>query len=243
LLCGYPTGNEIVSRTRIVQSKDALQDIYRSNWIQDYLVRYEAIRSGEVSLMVHPAANAATEESAIKALVLTPYRELEFSNGILEQMANAKHSALNAAFKYFDLTAVDSASNANKEIPKYSVNEPSSYWNLSGRSAPLKSDTTLSGVNYKAGSQIDYSVGADFDRCIDLPLLVAPGILMLTIFEDCRTDNLKLQIPLGTDEEPIPLTLYELVGTITRVFSFHGGPEETQAFVEALGKIANEMDE
>ena len=140
----------------LFKANDALQDIYTSNWIQDYLVRYEAIRSGEFSLMVHPSANAATEESAIKALVLTPYRELEFSYGLLDKMANAKHSALNAAFKYFDLTAVDSASNANKEIPRYSVNEASSYWNLSGRSAPLKSDTTLSGINYKAGSQIDY---------------------------------------------------------------------------------------
>ena len=227
----------------LFKANDALQDIYTSNWIQDYLVRYEAIRSGEVSQMIHPSANVATEELAIKALVLTPYRELEFSYGLFDKMANAKHSALNAAFKYFDLTAVDSASNANKEISRYSVNEASSYWNPSSRSAPLKSDTTLAGINYKAGSQIDYSVGADFDRCIDLPLLVGPGTLMLTIFEDCRTDDLKLQIPLGTDEEPIPLTLYELVGTITRVFSFHGGPEETQAFVEALGKIANKMDE
>lgn len=48
------------------------------------------------------------------------------------------------------------------------IKDASRYWHLSGQSAPLAQDTDLSGVHYTAGSQIDYSVSFDFDRCIEL---------------------------------------------------------------------------
>lgn len=98
-------------------------------------------------------------------------------------------------------------------------------------------------MKYKAGSHIDYSVSFSFDRCINLPLSIGVGVLTLELMGKRRKDRLLVQLPLGTDLEPPPITLHELIWAITYDFSFHGGPQETQAIEEELRQSVDELDD
>jgi hypothetical protein len=57
-----------------------------------------------------------------------------------------------------------------------------------------------------------------------------------------RKDRRTVCAPLGSDEAPPSITLHELIGAITYEFSFHGGPEETEAEQEKLRQAVREID-
>jgi hypothetical protein len=68
-------------------------------------------------------------------------------------------------------------------------------------------------------------------------------VLTLVLVGKRRKDRLTVQLPLGTDHAPPSITLHELIEAITHDFSFHGGPQETQAAEDVLRQTIAESDD
>ncbi len=219
----------------LLKANDALREIYTRNWVNDYVARYEAIRSGEV--MPAPRENADSQEPALEALVVSPNQEVRLPIGLLETITAALDSKAQEKTGY--LNHVEGADGSRP----YIVKESSSYWHVSGRSVPFTQDTERWGRQYKAGSHISYSVSASFDRCIALPLCIGAGVMTLETRGKRSKDRLTVSVPLGSDQEPPPITLHELIGAITYDFSFHGGPQETQVAMEELRQSCRELED
>ena len=219
----------------------ALKEIYTRNWVHDYVARYEAIRSGEA--VPAEREHADPQEPAMQALVLSQHQELRLPQGLLAQIAAASQAPSDSRRGLLNLLPGVGGRKGDNVAHLHSVKESSSYWHLSGRSVPFTQDTELWGVTYKAGSHIDYSVSFSFDRCIDLPLSIGAGVLTLNLDGKRRKDQLTVQLPLGTDNEPPPITLNELIGSITHDFSFYGGPQETQTAGDDLRQTVAELDD
>ncbi|MDP1526389.1 MAG: hypothetical protein Q8M20_11310 [Rhodocyclaceae bacterium] len=225
----------------LLKANDALKAIYTRHWVHDYVARYEAIRSGEV--VPAPRENADPQEPALEALVVSLHQEVRLPNGLLETITTALDPKTQAATGYLNLVDGTDAPLAADGSRPYIVKESSSYWHVSGRSVPFTQDTERWGRQYKAGSHISYSVSASFDRCIALPLCIGAGVMTLEIRGMRRKDRLTVSVPLGSDQEPPPITLHELIGAITYDFSFHGGPQETQVAMDELRQSCRELDD
>ena len=236
-------GTRLSAIFELLMANEALKEIYTRNWVHDYVARYQAIRSGEA--VATGIEHAGSQEPVIQALVLSQHQELSLPKSLLSQIAAASEVPSESHRGFLNLVPdragqqVEGDSVANI----HAVKESSSYWDVSGRSVPFTQDTELWGVKYKAGSYIDYSVSFSFDRCIELPLIIGAGVLTLHFVGKRRKDRLTVQLPLGTDHAPPSITLHELIEAITHDFSFHGGPQETQAAEDVLRQTIAESDD
>ena len=236
-------GTRLSAIFELLMANEALKEIYTRNWVHDYVARYQAIRSGEA--VATGIEHAGSQEPVIQALVLSQHQELSLPKSLLSQIAAASEVPSESHRGFLNLVPdragqqVEGDSVANI----HAVKESSSYWDVSGRSVPFTQDTELWGVKYKAGSYIDYSVSFSFDRCIELPLIIGAGVLTLHFVGKRRKDRLTVQLPLGTDHAPPSITLHELIEAITHDFSFHGGPQETQAAGDALRQAIDESED
>jgi len=221
----------------LLKANATLMDLYTHNWAHEYAARYDALRAGD--LVADPSEDVDPSEPAVESLVLSLSQELRIPNDLLWRIAAAQDPHSPTSTRYLNLLE-DTTGQAGRPV---AIKDASRYWHLSGRSAPLAQDRDLSGVHYTAGSQIDYSVSFDFDRCIDLPLRIGTGVMSLTISGERRRDRLMVSVPLGTTQEPPPMTLHELIGAITSDFSFYGDPEQTQAEKAALNQSIQELDD
>ncbi len=234
------TGTRLSAIFELLMANEALKEIYTRNWVHDYVARYEAIRSGET--VPAEREHEDPQEPAMQALVLSQHQEVRLPQGLLAQIAAASAAPSESRRGLLNLLPGGGASKGDSVAYLQTVKESSSYWHLSGRSVPFTHDTELWGVTYKAGSHIDYSVSFSFDRCIDLPLSIGAGVLTLDLVGKRRKDRLTVQLPVGTDHEPPLITLHELIGAITHDFSFHGGPQETQAIGDDVRQTVKELD-
>ena len=234
-------GTRLSSIFELLKANESLKEIYARNWAHDYVARYEGLRSGEVVLTKDEHADP--QEPAMQALVLSQHQEVRLPTGLLATIAAAQDPHAPSPTRYLNLTDDRDSFEEDGKTPTLTIKETSSYWHLSGRSVPFTQDTELWGVNYKAGSHIDYSVSFSFDRCIDLPLHIGGGVMSLVIIGKRRKDRLTVNVPLGTDQEPPAITLHEMIGAITHDFSFHGGPQETQVAAEELRQVSKELDD
>ena len=234
-------GTRLSAIFELLMANAALKDIYTRNWVHDYVARYEAIRSGEA--VPAERERADPQEPAMQALVLSQHQEVRLPRGLLVQIATAQEAPAESRRGLLNLLPGGAGHQGDSAAHRHTVKESSSYWHLSGRSVPFTQDTELWGVTYKAGSHIDYSVSFSFDRCIDLPLSIGAGVLTLDLVGKSRKDRLTVQLPLGTDHEPPTITLHELISAITHDFSFHGGPQETQAAGDDLRQTVAELDD
>ncbi len=225
----------------LLMANEALKEIYTRNWVHDYVARYEAIRSGEV--VPAESEHADPQVPAMQALVLSQHQEFRLPQWLVAQIAAASQAPSESQRGLLNLLPGGAGHQGDSGAHRNTVKESSIYWHLSSRSVPLTHDTELSGVTYKAGSHIDYSVSFSFDRCIDLPLSIGAGVLTLDLVGKRRKDRLTVQLPLGTDHEPPRITLHELIGTITHDFSFYGGPQETQIAGDDLRQTVDELDD
>lgn len=235
------TGTRLSAVFELLMANEALQEIYTSNWVHDYVARYEAIRSGEV--VPAERKHADPQEPEMEALVLSQRQEIRLPQVLLAQIAAAQVASSESSKGLLNLLPGGDGYKDDSVAHLHTVKESSSHWHLSGRSVAFAQDTELWGVKYKAGSHIDYSVSFSFDRCINLPLSIGAGVLTLDLKGKRRKDRLWVQLPLGTDHEPPPITLHELIGAITYDFSFHGGPQESQAVEEELRQSVDELDD
>lgn len=224
----------------LLKANELLVEIYARNWAQAYVDRYDAIRCGDVTPA--PRENAASDEPPIEALVLSLHQEIRLPRHLLSTISAAQAPQLPSSTRYLNLLSGNSTSQISDSPHTYSVKESSSYWHISGRSVPFTQDTEFSGVLYKIGSHIDYSVSFSFDRCINLPLRIGAGAMTFTISGKRRKDRLTVCVPIGTEDNPPPITLHELIGAVTYDFSFHGGPEDSEGELEKLRQTANELN-
>lgn len=224
----------------LLKANPALLDIYKHHWAAEYLTRYEAIRCGEVVPDIREDADP--DEPPIEALVLSQRQQMRLPAELIGAMVAARGPGSGSSGRYVDLIPHGPLDRDGTER-RLTVKESTSHWHVSGRSVPFVQDTELWGTQYKAGSHIDYSVSFSFDRCIDLPLRIVAGSVTFTITGPRRKDRITVDLPLGSDETPPPITLHELIGAITSDFSFHGGPEETQAEEEKLREIIKASDD
>jgi len=96
----------------------------------------------------------------MQALMLSPHQEVRLPNGLLATIAAAQDPNAPSPTRYLNLTDDGDSRQEDEKTPTFTIKETSIYWHLSGRSAPFTKDTELGGVNYKAGSHIDYSVSS-----------------------------------------------------------------------------------
>jgi hypothetical protein len=236
-------GTRLSAIFKLLMANEALKEIYTRNWVHDYVARYQAIRSGEA--VATGIKHADSQEPVIQALVLSQHQEVRLNKGLLSQIAAASEAPSETHRGFLNVVPDVAGQQVEGDSVEnvHTVKASSSYWNLSGRSVPFTQDTELWGVKYKAGNHIDYSVSFSFDRCIELPLIVGAGVLTLVLVGKRRKDRLTVQLPLGTDHAPPSITLHELIEAITHDFSFHGGPQETQAAEDVLRQTIAESDD
>ena len=234
-------GTHLSAIFELLMVNEALKEIYTRNWVHDYVARYEAIRSGEA--VPAEREHSDPQEPAMQALVLSQHQEVRLPQGLLAQIATAQDASAESPMGLLNLLPGGDGRKSDSVAHPHTVKESSSYWRLNGRSVPFTQDTELWGVKYKAGSHIDYSVSFSFDRCIDLPLIIGAGVMTLNLIGKRLKDRLTVQLPLGTDHEPPLITLHELIGAITHDFSFHGGPQETQAAGDDLRQTVDDLDD
>ncbi len=113
---------------------------------------------------------------------------------------------------------------------------PSIGWSVFGVSQPLACDCTLHEVQYTAGEVIKYSISMSFDKCINLPIRMAPGRISLCIQGDKRKHRKYLDI----ESEPAGISLFQFLREILYDFSFHGGPDQTE---ETRQKLMRQVEE
>lgn len=233
------SGTRLSAIYELLKANAALRALYKRNWADEYLARYEAICSGQVV----PTArdDAPPKEPAIEALVLSRHQEMRFPARLLSMIVDSPGPKTQASERYLSLMEGSDSRPTDGIAPI--IREAFNHWHISGRSVPFAQDTELWGVHYKAGSRIDYSVSFSFDDSIDLPICIGPGCVTLTITGQRRKDRLTVTVPLGTEQEPPMITLHELIRAITHEFSFHGGPAETQAEREKLKQVVDELDD
>ena len=234
-------GTRLSAIFELLMANEALKEIYTRNWVHDYVARYEAIRSGEA--VPTESEHADPQEPAMQALVLSQHQEVRLPQGLLAQITAASEAPAESRRGLLNLLPGGAGHQGDSAVHLHTVKESSIYWHLSGRSVPFTQDTELWGVKYKAGSYIDYSVSFSFDRCIELPLIIGAGVLTLEIVGKRRKDRLTVQLPLGTNHAPPSITLHELIEAITHDFSFHGGPQETQAAEDVLRQSIAELED
>jgi hypothetical protein len=233
-------GTQLSAIFELLKANEHLREVYTRNWAQAYLERYEAIRRGDIT---PDHRDDESKGPAIEALEISLRQELRIPSPLLSNIVAAQDPNSPTATQYLNLVS-DHEARRNMGDPKsYTVKDASSHWDVSGRATPFTQDTEYSGVQYKAGDHINYSISAIFDQCIDLPLRIGAGAVTLTISGKRRKDRLTVCVPLGSDEDPPPITLHELIGAITYEFSFYGGPEETEAEFEKLRQTIREMDD
>lgn len=234
-------GTRLSAIFELLKANESLKEIYMRNWAHDYVARYEWLRSGEVVLTKDEHVDP--QEPAMQALVLSPHQEVRLPNGLLATIAAAQDPHAPSSTRYLNLTDDGDSRQEDGKTPTLTIKETSRYWHLSGRSVPFTQDTEPWGVKYKAEGHLDYSVSFSFDRCIDLPLRIGAGVMSLVIIGKRRKDRLMVNVPLGTDQEPLAITLHEMIGAITYDFSFYGGPQETQVAAEELRQVSKELDD
>lgn len=224
----------------LLKANASLREVYKRNWVQAYLERYEAIRRGEITPNLRE--DDAVEPS-IEAVEVSLRQELTLPHQLPSIVVGAQDPNSPTATTYLDL--IDGHSeHSNISSPKaFTATDCFRRWDVTGRSVPFTQDTECFGVRYTAGSHINYSISGAFDRCIDLPLRIGPGALTLTIRGKRRKDRLTVCVPLGSDPDTLPITLHELVGAITEDFSFYGAPEASEAEMQKLRKIVEEMED
>jgi hypothetical protein len=232
-------GTRLSAIFELLKANAALRDLYKRNWADDYVARYEAIRDGQV--VPDASEDADTNEPTLEALVLTRHQEIRLPASLLAMMADA--TALKAPAPHRNLNLLTGSQAKPSDGPAPVIKDAYSRWHISARSVPFAQDTELWGTPYKAGSHISYSVSFSFDRCIDLPLCIGVGSVTFTITGQRRKDRLTVDVPLGTEQDPPSITLHELIGAITCEFSFHGGPSQTQAESEKLKQVLDELDD
>lgn len=233
-------GTRLSAIFELLKANEPLREVYTRNWAQAYLERYEAIRRGDI------APDHRDDESKgpeIEALEISLRQELRIPSPLLSNIVAAQDPNSPTATQYLNLVSDEKARQNMGDPKSYTVKDESRRWDVSGRAIPFTHDTEYSGVQYKAGDHINYSISAIFDQCIDLPLSVGAGVVTLTISGKRRKDRLTVCVPLGSDEDPPPITLHELIGAITYEFSFYGGPEDTEVEFEKLRQTIREMDD
>ncbi len=234
-------GTRLSAIFELLKANEPLREVYTHNRAQAYLDRYEAIRRGDIT--PNHGDDDEAHGPAIEALELSLKQELRFPNGLLSTIAAAQDPYSPTATPYLNLVSGDEARQTQGDIRTYTVKDASRHWDVSGRSVPFAHDTEYSGVQYKAGSHVNYSISAIFDRCMDLPLRIGAGAVTFTISGKRRKDRMTVCVPLGSDEDPPVITLHELIGAITYDFSFYGSPEETEAEHEKLRQTLRELDD
>jgi len=234
-------GTRLSSIFELLKANESLREIYTRNWVHAYLDRYEAICRGEIT--PDRDDDTVTDEPAIEALVLSVRQEIRLPGRLISTIAAAQDPDSPSATQYLNLVSDEDARRTMDGLKSHTVKDASRHWDVSGRATPFTLDTEYSGVLYKAGSHINYSISASFDKCIDLPLCIGAGVVTFTISGKRRKDRLTVSVPLGSDEAPPPITLHELIGAITYEFSFYGGPEETAAEREKLRQALRELDD
>jgi hypothetical protein len=234
-------GTRLYAIFELLKANESLREIYTRNWVEAYLDRYEAIRRGEIT--PDRDVSAQTDEPAIEALVLSVRQELQLPGRLISIITAAQDPESPSATRYLNLVSDEEARRAMDDLKSCTVKDASRHWDVSGRSTPFTRDTEYAGVLYKAGSHINYSISASFDKCIDLPIVIGAGAVTFSISGKRRKDRLTVSVPLGSDEAPPPITLHELIGAITYEFSFYGGPEETAAEQEKLRQSIRELDD
>ena len=232
-------GTSLSAIFELLKANESLQEVYTRDWVHAYLERYEAIRSGDI-IRAHPRDDSG--EPALEALELSLRQELRIPHQLLSTIVAAQDPNSPTATPYLNLVSGEDEHRAIDDPNSYTVRDTSRRWDVSGRSTPFAHDTEHSGVHYKEGSHINYSVSAMFDQCIDLPLRIGAGVVTFIIAGRRRKDRRTVCAPLGSDEAPPSITLHELIGAITYEFSFHGGPEETEAEQEKLRQAVREID-
>ena len=80
-------GTRLSAIFELLMANAALKDIYRRNWVHDYVARYEAIRSGEA--VAAERERTDPQEPAMQALVLSQHQEVRLPRGLLAQIATA----------------------------------------------------------------------------------------------------------------------------------------------------------
>ena len=234
-------GTRLSSIFELLKANESLREIYTRNWVHAYLDRYEAICRGEIT--PDRDDDTVTDEPAIEALVLSMRQEIRLPGRLISTIAAAQDPDSPSATQYLNLVSDEDARRTVDGLKSHAVKDASRHWDVSGRATPFTHDTEYSGFLYKAGSHINYSISASFDKCIDLPLCIGAGAVTFTISGKRRKDRLTVSVPLGSDEAPPPITLHELIGAITYEFSFYGGPEETAAEHEKLRQALRELDD
>lgn len=233
-------GTRLSAIFELIKANESLREVYTRNWAQAYLERYEAIRCGDIT------SDHRDDESkgpTIEALEISLRQELRIPSQLLSNIVAAQDPNSPTATQYLNLVSDDKARRTMGDPKSFTVKDASRHWDVSGRTTPFTQDTEYSGVQYKAGSHINYSISAIFDQCVDLPLRIGAGAMTLTISSERRKDRLTVCVPLGSDEDPPSITLHELIDAITYEFSFYGGPEETEAEFEKLRQTVREMDD
>jgi hypothetical protein len=233
-------GTRLSGIFELLKANESLREVYTSNWAHAYLERYEAIQRGDIT---PDHRDDEANGPVIEVLEISLRQELRLPNQLLSNIVAAQDPNSPTATQYLNLVSDDEARRTIGDAKSFTVKDASRHWDVSGRSTPFTHNTEYSGIQYKAGSHINYSIGAIFDQCIDLPLRIGAGVVTLTISGQRRKDRLTVCVPLGSDEDPPSITLHELVGAITYEFSFYGGPEETEAELEKLRQTISEMDD
>jgi hypothetical protein len=229
----FGEGVTLGSLFELLKACPFLVDMQAANWAAAYLERYEAIRRGEISPKPTPRGEGAP---AIEALALSLHQEVELPRTLWEQVVQA-HAAPTPSFKRLDGESCESQL-AHKPVVTYR------RWEVSGLAYPFEKDTTFSGKDFKAGQRLHYAMSLSFDQtAIDLPLRVLPGSITLDVKGKKSREYSVVTLPVGTQDEPPKITLYELIEGILFEFSFHGGPEDAEEMGEELDRQADELDD
>ena len=210
-------GVRLSSLMELLKANDALCDVYRRNWSREYVDRYDALRSGKV-ILKEPEY---TREAKIEAIVLRQKHEITLHGDVLHAMVTEPRQ-------------VGRYTMLNLEGKKNTARDCWNYWDVTGRSVVLPEDLDVGGQVYAAGSTISYSISTSFDSSIDLPVKIVAGYLVIEILGERKRERMQATMPVGTDEEPPLITLGEFIDSLLDDFSFHGGPEESDEFIEEM---------
>lgn len=221
----------------LLAANDTLRQIYRRNHADAYLERYAQLKAG----VVQPEPEA-DDEPVMETLVISERVEMTLPQGLLGRLATLENSESDSGPHYVNMVRAQEQSARDSE-QQSTVTETARYWNVSGRSALLQEDLEYGGASYKAGSHIDFSVSFSFDICLNLPIRIEAGVLTLSTEARRRKDQLSVALPLEADTFSAPITLHQLIGSLTREFSFHGDPAQTQAAQNDLRQRVAELDD
>jgi hypothetical protein len=227
----FGEGATLGSLLELLKANPTLLALQTTNFAAAYLARYEAIRRGEITPKAFPFEDGAPK---IEALALSLKQELELPRALWDRLVQAQTAPTPSR------TRLDREQAEEGGVSQ--VVSSDQHWDVFGLSYPFEADSTFSGVDYKAGQRVHYSLSFSFDQSIELPLRLLPGSLTLEVRGQKSKDYSITGLDIGTPDIPPSITLYECIESILFDISFHGAPEDAQSVGEDLKEQVLSLD-